>query len=102
MDNLHKKCFMKIQGDISVYQFLFLLNCIIYWITFCRVLYFSIHRYENGEFWPNLRVSDWDFTGRGDGQGFNINVPLNSTGMTDTDYLAIFHQILLPVASEVS
>ncbi|VVC27104.1 Hypothetical protein CINCED_3A008507 [Cinara cedri] len=65
-----------------------------------RVLYFSIHRYENGEFWPNLRESDWDFTGSGDGQGFNINVPLNSTGMTDTDYLAIFHQILLPVASE--
>ncbi|XP_015367992.1 PREDICTED: histone deacetylase 6-like, partial [Diuraphis noxia] len=65
-----------------------------------RVLYFSIHRYEHGQFWPNLRQSDWDYTGNGDGQGFNINVPLNATGMRDTDYLAIFHQILLPVASE--
>jgi len=65
-------------------------------------LYFSIHRYEHGQFWPNLRESDWDYTGNGDGQGFNINVPLNATGMRDTDYLAIFHQILLPVASEVS
>ncbi|CAI6357408.1 unnamed protein product [Macrosiphum euphorbiae] len=65
-----------------------------------RVLYFSIHRYEHGQFWPNLRESDWDYTGNGDGQGFNINVPLNATGMRDTDYLAIFHQILLPVASE--
>lgn len=64
-------------------------------------MYFSIHRYENGQFWPNLRESDWDFTGSGDGQGFNINVPLNDTGMRDTDYLAIFHQILLPVTSEV-
>jgi len=64
------------------------------------VLYFSIHRYENGHFWPNLRESDWDYTGNGDGQGFNINVPLNAIGMRDTDYLAIFHQILLPVASE--
>lgn len=68
---------------------------------FYRVLYFSIHRYENGQFWPNLRESDWDCTGNGDGQGFNINVPLNATGMRDTDYLAIFHQVLLPVASEV-
>lgn len=68
---------------------------------FCRVLYFSIHRYENGQFWPNLRESDCDYTGNGDGQGFNINVPLNATGMRDTDYLAIFHQILLPVVSEV-
>lgn len=48
-----------------------------------------------------MRESDWDYTGNGDGQGFNINVPLNATGMKDTDYLAIFHQILLPVASEV-
>lgn len=68
---------------------------------FYRVLYFSIHRYENGQFWPNLRESDWDYTGSGDGQGFNINIPLNATGMKDTDYLAIFHQILLPIASEV-
>jgi len=72
-----------------------------YLFIFHRVLYFSIHRYENGQFWPNLRESDWDYTGNGDGQGFNINVPLNATGMKDTDYLAIFHQILLPVASEV-
>lgn len=64
-------------------------------------MYFSIHRYENGQFWPNLRESDWDYTGSGDGQGFNINVPLNATGMRDTDYLAIFHKILLPVISEV-
>ncbi|XP_050425682.1 histone deacetylase 6-like [Adelges cooleyi] len=65
-----------------------------------RVLYFSIHRYENGQFWPNLRESDWDYTGQGDGQGFNINVPLNTTGMKDSDYLAIINHILLPVASE--
>lgn len=103
MDNLHNKCFMMIQGNILIYSFYF--YYLLLFITLCflyRVLYFSIHRYENGEFWPNLRESDWDFTGSGDGQGFNINVPLNSTGMTDTDYLAIFHQILLPVVSEVS
>jgi len=43
----------------------------------CRVLYFSVHRYEYGTFWPNLRQSDYDFIGRGNGRGYNINVPLN-------------------------
>lgn len=67
-----------------------------------RVLYFSIHRYENGAFWPNLRESDFDWVGEGAGRGFNFNLPLNQTGMTNADYLAIFQQILLPVAIEVN
>ncbi|XP_050687799.1 histone deacetylase 6-like isoform X2 [Eriocheir sinensis] len=65
-----------------------------------RVLYFSIHRYEHGSFWPNLRESNYDYIGRGDGRGFNFNVPLNTTGMTNHDFLAILHQVLLPVAYE--
>ncbi|XP_018323609.1 histone deacetylase 6 isoform X2 [Agrilus planipennis] len=65
-----------------------------------RVLYFSIHRYENGTFWPNLRESNFDFVGDGNGRGYNINVPLNETGLGDDDYLAIVLQILLPVAYE--
>ena len=44
---------------------------------FHRVMYFSIHRYEHGKFWPNLRESDCDQIGEGRGEGFNINVPLN-------------------------
>uniref|UniRef100_A0A182R9J4 Protein deacetylase HDAC6 n=1 Tax=Anopheles funestus TaxID=62324 RepID=A0A182R9J4_ANOFN len=65
-----------------------------------RVLYFSIHRYEHGTFWPNLRESDFDYIGEGKGEGYNFNVPLNKTGMTNGDYLAIWQQILLPVAAE--
>nr|CAD7261845.1 unnamed protein product [Timema shepardi] len=65
-----------------------------------RVLYFSIHRYEYGEFWPNLKESDFHYIGTGKGKGYNFNVPLNRVGMTDGDYLAIFQQLLLPVASE--
>ncbi|XP_014256161.1 histone deacetylase 6 isoform X1 [Cimex lectularius] len=65
-----------------------------------RVVYFSIHRYEYGLFWPNLRESDFDHIGSGPGRGFNFNIPLNSTGMTDADYLAIFHQLLLRIAYE--
>lgn len=65
-----------------------------------RVLYFSIHRYECGTFWPNLRESDFDCIGEGAGLGYNFNVPLNRIGMTNGDYLAIWQQLLLPVALE--
>lgn len=67
-----------------------------------RVLFFSIHRFEHGTFWPNLRESDFDYIGGEGAEGKNINVPLNKTGMTNADYLAIFQQLLLPVAFEVS
>lgn len=66
-----------------------------------RVLYFSIHRYEHGEFWPNLRESNFDYIGEDKGKGFNVNVPLNATGLGDDDYLAIVQNILLPLAYEV-
>ncbi|GAB6022029.1 Histone deacetylase 6 [Chamberlinius hualienensis] len=67
-----------------------------------RVLYFSIHRYEHGSFWPELRESNYDYIGSGRGAGYNINVPLNCTGMGNSEYLTIFHQLLLPVAHEFS
>lgn len=65
-----------------------------------RVLYFSIHRYEHGQFWPELRESDYDYVGEGDGAGYNVNVPLNKTGMTNADYMAVMNQVLLPLAYE--
>lgn len=65
-----------------------------------RVLYFSIHRYESGDFWPNLRESHFDFVGGKSAQGFNINVPLNEAGQGNAEYLAIFNNVLLPIAYE--
>nr|ACN94122.1 histone deacetylase 6 isoform B [Drosophila melanogaster] len=65
-----------------------------------RVVYFSIHRFEHGSFWPHLHESDYHAIGSGAGTGYNFNVPLNATGMTNGDYLAIFQQLLLPVALE--
>lgn len=67
-----------------------------------RVVYFSIHRFEHGLFWPWLRESDFDNVGSGRGRGYNVNVPLNKIGMTNADYLAIFQQILMPLAMEVT
>ncbi|XP_040008234.1 histone deacetylase 6 [Xiphias gladius] len=65
-----------------------------------RVLYFSVHRYEQGSYWPHLPESDSWFVGRGRAEGRNINLPWNQTGMTDADYIAAFQQLLLPVACE--
>ncbi|XP_071314891.1 histone deacetylase 6 [Trachinotus anak] len=64
------------------------------------VLYLSIHRYEQGSFWPHLPESDSHFVGSGRAEGRNINLPWNKTGMTDADYIAAFQQLLLPVAYE--
>ncbi len=66
-----------------------------------RVMYFSVHGYQHGAFWPHLRQSDYHHIGRGAGLGYNVNVPLNHVGMGDKDYMAIFHQLLLPLAYEV-
>ncbi|KDR24372.1 Histone deacetylase 6 [Zootermopsis nevadensis] len=65
-----------------------------------RVVYFSLHRFEYGSFWPNLKESDFHYIGEGPGLGYNFNIPLNNVGMTDADYLAVFHQVLLPMANE--
>ncbi|CAG7817755.1 unnamed protein product, partial [Allacma fusca] len=62
------------------------------------VLYFSTHRFENGNFWPNLEESNFNFIGDSKGLGFNVNIPLNKTGLGNSDFLSIWHQILMPVA----
>ncbi|XP_034623565.1 polyamine deacetylase HDAC10 isoform X2 [Trachemys scripta elegans] len=64
------------------------------------VLYYSWHRYEHQQFWPLLRESDYDAVGQGKGKGFNLNVPWNKVGMGNSDYLATFFHVLLPVAFE--
>ncbi|XP_048013821.1 polyamine deacetylase HDAC10 isoform X1 [Megalobrama amblycephala] len=64
------------------------------------VLYFSWHRYEHQTFWPNLPESDYTSVGKGKGSGFNINLPWNKVGMTNSDYLAAFFHVLLPAAYE--
>ncbi|NXH84058.1 HDA10 deacetylase, partial [Edolisoma coerulescens] len=64
------------------------------------VLYFSWHRYEHQEFWPSLKESNYDAVGLGKGKGFNINLPWNKVGMGNSDYLAVFFHVLLPMAFE--
>lgn len=58
------------------------------------VLYFSTHQY------PHFPGTGWlDEVGKGDGAGFNINVPL-PPGTNDAGFIASFEEILLPAALE--
>ncbi len=56
------------------------------------ILYFSTHQFPH---YPGTGY--WDETGRGEGEGFTVNVPL-SYGKGDEDYLFIYRNILSPVA----
>jgi len=56
-----------------------------------RVLYVSTHQYP---FYPGTGAADE--TGRGDGAGRTVNVPL-SAGATDADYELVFDRLLVPV-----
>lgn len=42
-----------------------------------NVLYISLHRYDNGEFFPNSKDGSLDVVGEGRGEGFNVNIPWN-------------------------
>lgn len=58
------------------------------------VLYFSTHQY------PHYPGTGWlDEVGTGEGEGFNINVPLPA-GTEDAGFTAAFREILLPAALE--
>ncbi|MDD5616801.1 MAG: histone deacetylase, partial [Candidatus Methanoperedens sp.] len=60
------------------------------------VLYFSTHQY------PHYPGTGWmDEVGKGEGMGYNINVPLPA-GTDDAGFVAAFEEILLPAALEFS
>ncbi|VDP02973.1 unnamed protein product [Soboliphyme baturini] len=67
-----------------------------------QVMYVSIHRYEYGLFWPHLKESNWDYFVLYLGFGYNINIPLNKCDLGDAEYLAVFHHLILPLATEFS
>ena len=66
-----------------------------------RVLFFSLHRYDHGSFYPGRPDADSTYVGGPGAEGYNINVAWNDAKMGDAEYMAAFHNILLPVAYEV-
>lgn len=64
------------------------------------MLYISIHRYDNGTFFPNSTNGNYTVVGSGAGEGFNVNIPWNRKGMGDLEYVTAFQRIILPIAYE--
>lgn len=42
-----------------------------------RILYISLHRYDNGTFFPHSTAANYTEVGVGPGKGFNVNIPWN-------------------------
>ncbi|XP_053732623.1 histone deacetylase 4 isoform X2 [Synchiropus splendidus] len=66
-----------------------------------NVLYLSLHRYDDGNFFPGSGAPDE--VGSGAGEGFNVNMAFTGgldPPMGDADYLAAFRTIVMPIANE--
>lgn len=65
-----------------------------------KVLYISLHRYEQGGFFPKSNDGNYTMVGEGRGEGYNVNIPWNKHKMGDSDYIAAFQRIIMPIAYE--
>lgn len=65
------------------------------------VLYVSLHRYDNGSFFPSSEDAAPNRVGVAKGAGFNVNLAWSGGRMGDSDYLAAFHHVVMPIATEV-
>uniref|UniRef100_A0A669DIK3 Histone deacetylase n=1 Tax=Oreochromis niloticus TaxID=8128 RepID=A0A669DIK3_ORENI len=66
-----------------------------------NVLYISVHRYDDGNFFPGSGAPDE--VGSGPGVGFNVNVAFTGgldPPMGDAEYLAAFRSVVMPIANE--
>lgn len=64
-----------------------------------QVLYISIHRWDQGRFYPQSPDGSPHAFGRGQGFGYTINIGWNGTGpFGDDAYMAAMNAIVLPAA----
>ncbi|XP_072105305.1 histone deacetylase 4-like isoform X5 [Mobula birostris] len=65
------------------------------------VLYISLHRHDDGNFFPGSGASDE--VGSGPGVGFNVNIAWTKSldpPIGDAEYLAAFRTVVMPIAKE--
>ncbi len=74
-----------------------------------NVLYMSIHRWENGKYFPQKDCSNHTFTGGENAKGFNFNIPWNTTEdkldpseVGTKEYRFLFENLLFGVIEEFS
>ncbi|OCT62207.1 histone deacetylase 5 isoform X2 [Xenopus laevis] len=68
-----------------------------------NVLYISLHRYDDGNFFPGSGSPDE--VGAGNGTGFNVNIAWTGgvdPPVGDAEYLAAFRMVVMPIAQEFS
>ena len=67
-----------------------------------RILYISIHRYDNGSFYPGSKDAAPSRIGIGNGIGHNVNIAWNTGDDTvgDAEYLYAFEKIISPMIKE--
>ncbi|XP_051872895.1 histone deacetylase 4-like [Pristis pectinata] len=66
-----------------------------------KVLYISLHRYDEGNFFPGSGAPDE--VGSGPGEGFTVNIAWTGgldPPMGDVEYLTAFRTVVMPIASE--
>uniref|UniRef100_A0A0N4ZST2 histone deacetylase n=1 Tax=Parastrongyloides trichosuri TaxID=131310 RepID=A0A0N4ZST2_PARTI len=62
------------------------------------VLFISLHKHEHGNFFPGSgSVTE---CGEGKGKGFNVNIPFSGDIMGDTEYLAAWRAIVIPILKQ--
>nr|XP_015213418.1 PREDICTED: histone deacetylase 9 isoform X3 [Lepisosteus oculatus] len=67
------------------------------------VLYISLHRYDEGNFFPGSGAPDE--CGSGPGEGYNVNIAWTGgldPPMGDVEYLMAFRTVIIPIANEFS
>ncbi|NXD86002.1 HDAC7 deacetylase, partial [Halcyon senegalensis] len=68
-----------------------------------EVLYISLHRHDDGNFFPGSGAADE--VGAGPGEGFNVNIAWTGgldPPMGDPEYLAAFRTVVMPIAHQFS
>lgn len=64
------------------------------------IMYMSIHRYDNGTFFPGTGAADE--VGLGAARGTTVNIPWPCGGMGDAEYMAAFSDVVMPIAHQFS
>lgn len=52
-----------------------------------KILYISVHRYDNGSFFPNSKRANYTSVGLNAGEGFNVNIPWNKVNKQQTNHI---------------
>lgn len=74
------------------------------------VLFISIHRYDNGCYYPSGEIGSFTSSGYDEGEGFNVNIPLNFLDKNfkpyptqppgDNEYIYTYERVVEPILKE--